>query len=107
MEAPKDDKAPEQNGPVNGQEGNETQQPGSENPSAEGTESAESKPEMDLDWSWIPTPPRSLSLHVSPEMLLFSHSTITMLRVVLAIWEFLATCACTFFSFGKDESIMQ
>lgn len=49
VEAPKDDKAPEQNGPVNGQEGNETQQPGSENPSAEGTESAESKPEMDLD----------------------------------------------------------
>ncbi|XP_076147847.1 heat shock 70 kDa protein 4b [Alosa pseudoharengus] len=49
VEAPKDDKTPEQNGPVNGQEANETQQPGSETPSAEGTESAESKPDMDLD----------------------------------------------------------
>ncbi|XP_031442963.1 heat shock 70 kDa protein 4b [Clupea harengus] len=49
VEAPKDDKAPEENGPVNGQEANETQQPGSENPSAEGTESKDVKPDMDLD----------------------------------------------------------
>ncbi|XP_063046115.1 heat shock 70 kDa protein 4b [Engraulis encrasicolus] len=48
-EAPKDDKAPEQNGPVNGQEGGEAPPAGSENPSAEGTESTDSKPDMDLD----------------------------------------------------------
>lgn len=48
-EVPKDDKAPEQNGPVNGQEGGEAPPAGSENPSAEGTESTDSKPEMDLD----------------------------------------------------------
>jgi len=49
VEAPKDDKAPEQNGPVNGQEGGEAPPAGSENPGAEGTQSTESKPDMDLD----------------------------------------------------------
>lgn len=49
VEPPKEEKTPEQNGPVNGQEGSEAQ-PGSPNKDQPAPESTEAKlPEMDID----------------------------------------------------------
>lgn len=49
VEVPKDDKPAEQNGPVNGEENPEAEPTANDKAPTDGTEGADSKPDMDLD----------------------------------------------------------